>query len=250
MLTDNHCVLRLQWDKKEITFTYQQVDNIVTHRHVERSTLSVKPISNVNHTMTLDYKCKHQLSLPYRDLRIRLLVRGAICSPLTEPLHFHWLLVPKQKNVGLRQSCVAYCCAICLPRGKEIWGASIRLINEGRNKCGYFLQQCVSDNTVRLEKLRDKQQLSCWINFYYCLCRTKERVGCSPAVAWPADTRVSLKQTGSDMGKWRAVDWQAFGIGLTCWCTVCLFGWLIDGVTVGLTGWLNDSQTPCSRACF
>jgi hypothetical protein len=178
--------------------------------------------------MTLDYrKGKHQLSLPYRYLQIRLVVRGAICSPLTEPLYFNWLLVPKQKNVGLRQSCVANCCAICLPREKEIWGASIRrLINEGGNKCCYFLQQCVSDNTVRLEKLRDKQQLSCWINFYCCLCRTNERVGRGAAVAWPA----RLDQTG-------ATDGQQYGRHTD---------WLADVLTVCVAGW----QTAFGRACF
>jgi len=83
--------------------THQQVYHFVPDRHVERSKLTVEPIWNVNHTMTLDCrKCKHQLSQPYRDLQIRLVVRGAICSPLTEPLYFNWLLVPKQKNVGLR----------------------------------------------------------------------------------------------------------------------------------------------------
>ena len=47
----------------------------------------------------------------------------------------------------------------------------------------------MSDNTVRLEKLTDIQQLSCWISFYCCICGTKERVGYSLAVAWPADTK-------------------------------------------------------------
>ena len=118
-----------------------------------------------------------------------LVVRGAICSPLTETLYFNWSLLTKQKNIGLRLSCVASWCAICLPREKEIRGASIwRLINEGRNKSGCFLQQCLSNNTVRLEKLRDIQQLSYCTNFYCCLCRTKECVGYSPTVAWPADT--------------------------------------------------------------
>jgi hypothetical protein len=135
---------------------------------------------------------------------------------------------------------LANCCAICLPREKEIWGASIRrLINEGRNKCGYFLQQRVSDSTVRLEKLREYNSYRVGSTFTVVYVERKSVL--DVVLPWLGQrirelVRGRLDRIWATDGKQygRHTDWLAD--------VLCLSVWLAD--------WLSAWQTPFVRVCF